>query len=73
MRSWSWSLADDGSGAISATGRAVFFARAAGLGLAGADSAVGVLVKRSCLSLGGEMVAIGSEQFSPGVCSRCFK
>ena len=37
------------------------------------DGAVGALAKRSCLSLGSEMVAICCEQVSPGVCSRPFK
>ena len=67
--SWSWSWADDGPGAAGATGGAAFFAGAAGFGLAGVDGAAGALVKRPCLSLGSEMVAIWSEQFSPGVCS----
>ena len=58
---------------MGATGEAAFFAGAAGLGLAGVDDAAGALVKRPCLSLGSEMVAIWSEQFSPGVCSRPFK
>ena len=71
--SWSWSWADDGPGAVGITGGAAFFAEAAGLGLAGADGAAGALVKRPCLSLGSEMVAIWSEQFSPAVCSRPFK
>ena len=71
--SGSWSWADDGPGAVGATGGAAFFAGVAGLGLAQADGAAGALVKRPCLSLGSEMVAIWSEQFSPGVCSRPFK
>ena len=58
---------------MGATGGAAFFAGAAGLGLAGADGAAGAPVKRPRLSLGSEMVAIWSEQFSPGVCSRPFK
>ena len=70
---WSWSWAADRSGAVGATGGAAFFAGAAGLGLAGAVGAAGALVKRPCLSLGSEMVAIWSEQFSPGVCSRPFE
>ena len=70
-RSWTW--VKNGSGAVGATGGAAFFAEAAGLGLAGADGTAGALVNRSCLSLGSEMVAIWSEQFSPGVCSRPFK
>ena len=69
--SWSWSWADEGSGAVGATEGAAFFAGAAGLGLA--DGAAGALVKRSCLSLGSEIVAIWSEQFSPGVYSRPFQ
>ena len=71
--SWSWSWADDGSGAVGANGGAAFFAGAAGLGLAGVDGAARALVKRPCLSLGSEMVAIWSEHFSPGVCSRPFQ
>ena len=71
--SWSWPWASDGPGAVGPTRGADFFAGAAGLGLADADGAVGALVKRTCLSLGSEMVAIWSEQFSPGVCSRPFK
>ena len=71
--SCSWSWADDGPGAVGAAGGAAFFAGAAGLCLAGADGAAGGLVKRPCLSLGSEMVAIWSEQFSPGVCSRPFE
>ena len=71
--SWFFSWADDGSGAVGAAGGAAFFAGAAGLGLAGDGGAAGALVKRPCLSLGSEMVAIWSEQFSPGVCSRPFK
>ena len=68
-----WSWADDGPGAVGAAGGAAFFPGAAGLGLADAGGAAGALVKRPCLSLGSEMVAIWSEQFSPGVCSRPFK
>ena len=71
--SWVWSWADDSSGAVGASGVAAFFAEAAGLGLAGVDGPAGALAKRPCLSLGSEMVAIWSEQFSPGVCSRPFK
>ena len=71
--SWSWSWAVDGPGAVGATGGAAFFAEAAGLGWTCADGAAGGLVKRPCLSLGSEMGAIWSEQFSPGVCSRPFK
>ena len=37
------------------------------------DSAAGALVKRPCLSLESEMVAICGEQVSPGVYSRPFK
>ena len=70
---WSWSSADDGPGAVGATAGAAFFAGAAAMGLAGADGAAGALVKRPCLSHESEMVAIWSEQFSPGVCSRPFK
>ena len=69
----SWSWAGDGAGAVGATGGAAFFAGAAGSGLAGVDCTAGALVKHPCLSLGSEMVAIWSEQFSPGVCSRSFK
>ena len=61
--SWSWSWAGDGAGAVGSTGGAAFFDRVAGLGLAGADSAAGALVKHPCLSLGSEMVAIWSKQF----------
>ena len=71
--SWSWSWADDSPGAVGVTGGAAFFTGAAGLSLAGVDGAAGALVKRPCLSLGSEMVAIWSDQFSPGVCSRPFK
>ena len=73
--SWSccWSWVDGGSGAVGPTGGAAFLAGETGLGLAEADGAAGALVKRPCLSLGSEMVAIWSEQFSPGVCSRPFK
>ena len=71
--SWACSLAGDGSGAVGATESATFFAGVAGLGLAEADGAAGALVKRPCLSLRSEIVAIWSEQFSPGFCSRPFK
>ena len=71
--SWSGSWAADGSVAVGAAGGAAFFAGAAGLGLAGLHDAAGALVKRPCLSLGSKMVAIWSEQFSPGVCSGPFK
>jgi len=37
------------------------------------DGAAGAVVKRPCLSLGSEMVAICGEQVSPGFCSRPFK
>ena len=43
------------------------------MGLADADGATGALVNHPCLSFGSEMVAIWSEQFSPGVCSRPFR
>ena len=71
--SCSWSWAAGGSLAVGATGGAAFFAGAAGLGLTDADSAAGALVKRPCLSLGSEMVAIWSEQVLHGVCSRPFE
>ena len=71
--SWSWSWADDGPGAVGATGGAAFFAGAAGLGFTDADGAAGALVTRPGLSVGSEMVAIWGEQFSPGVCSWPFK
>ena len=70
-RSWSW--ASNGTGAVGATGGAAFFGGAAGLGLADADSGAGALVKRPCLSRGSKMLAIWSEQVSPGDCSRPFK
>ena len=70
---WSWSWADEVSGAVGATEGTAFFAGTAGLGLGGVNGATGALVKRPCLSLESEMVAIWSEQFSPGVCSRPFK
>ena len=51
-----------------------FFSGATGLGLdENPNSAGGALAKRSCLSLGSEMVAICGEQVSPRVCFMTFK
>jgi len=67
--SWSWAGGGGGPGCWAA-----LFAGATGLGLDEyPDGAAGALVKRPCLSLGSEMVAMCGEQVSPGVSSRTFK
>jgi len=67
----SWFSAGGGAGS---DGGAAFFAEATGLGLDNDQyGAVGALAKRTCLSLGSEMVAICAEQVSPRVRSRPFK
>ena len=67
--SWSWAGGGAGSG-----GGVAFFPRGAGLALDEyPDSGVEALAKGPSLSLGREMVARGTEQVSPGVCSSRFK